>query len=111
MKNFIIGLIRSFVNIAKRVIVKFVAMTMNWLKSQINSIISKINVEKVAVIAMDTIIQECGNEFSNIDADHCIVPVDRNNQVAGEVEFIDDKYNGREISSALGRDGMIIIEG
>lgn len=90
-------------------------ITMSFVKQEVNDKLKDEKVAKVAVMDMKVLMVALENKKSidKIDADLCIVSIDNNNNVFGNVSFYKNDKNEMdiEVTKMLGNEGMIVIEG
>lgn len=111
---FLIGLIAAGVA-AGALIVIAVCLTLKWLKNKFNEKMAKKNVNKVAALKIDKLVEECPNVMSLSDLnsdDICMAEIDYDGNLVGDVEFVKDNNFSldQEVDRLLGREQMVVIE-
>ncbi len=96
-------------------IIAAIYMTFKWVKNKFAEKLAKKNVNKVAMVAMEKMVEECPNQISLSDlektGDYCMAEIDANGQVVGDLEFVKDQNASldREVDALLKKERMVVV--
>lgn len=97
------------------IVVALVKMTYRWVKNKFKEKLAKKNVNKVAMVEMKKLVDECPNQISLSDlesvGDYCMAEIDANGEVVGDMEFVKDKNMDldREVDALLKQERMVVV--